>query len=93
MYNKMYNKMSRSLRTKFDHSIEGSPIITRVKVKEQLKHEFYITSFGLDDSERVKIEQDPEVIKAIESMPKAKQLLDSSKKQIVQRMVHQDRAE
>jgi carboxyl-terminal processing protease len=62
-------------------------------VKEQLKHEFYITSFGLDDSERVKIEQDPEVIKAIESMPKAKQLLDSSKKQIVQRMVHQDRAE
>jgi len=62
-------------------------------VKEQLKHELYITSFGLDESERVKIEQDPEVIRAEDSMPKAKALLESAKKQIVQRMIHQDRAE
>ena len=38
------------------------------------------------------IEQDPEVQKAIESLPKAKALVDNAKKLMVQRMTQQDRA-
>ena len=46
----------------------------------------YITAFSQDESQRVAIEQDPEVQKAIESMPKAKALLDNAKKLLVQRI-------
>ena len=60
-------------------------------MKEQLKHEMYIAAFGTDASERVRIEQDPEVAKAAESLPKAKALLDTAKKLLVQRITGQDR--
>jgi carboxyl-terminal processing protease len=60
-------------------------------VKERLKQEFYITAFGVDDSDRVRIEQDPEVAKSVDAMPKAKGLLDSAKKLMVQRIAQQDR--
>ena len=62
-------------------------------VKEQLKAEMYLTGFSNEASDRVKIEQDPEVLKAAESMPKAKALLDSAKKQLVQRLTQQKNAE
>ena len=52
-------------------------------IKDQLKREMYITGFNVDASERVQIEQDPEVTKAVEAMPKAKMLLDTSRKVIV----------
>ena len=39
---------------------------------------------SLDESLKYGIETDPMVLKAIESMPKAKGLLDSAKKQMVQ---------
>jgi hypothetical protein len=50
----------------------------------------YITAFSQDESQRVAIEQDPEVLKAIDSMPKAKALVDTAKKLLVQRMTGQD---
>ena len=37
----------------------------------------YITAFSLEESQRVAIEQDPEVAQAIEAMPKAKTLLEN----------------
>ena len=52
-------------------------------VKDQLKREMYITGFNVDASERVAIEQDPEIAKAVEAMPKAKLLLENTKKIIV----------
>jgi len=52
-------------------------------VKNQLKREMYITGFNVDASDRVQIEQDPEVAKAVEAMPKAKILLEDAKKVIV----------
>jgi len=52
-------------------------------VKNQLKREMYITGFNVDASDRVQIEQDPEVVKAVEAMPKAKILLEDAKKVIV----------
>lgn len=55
-------------------------------VKENLKQEFYVTAFGFDESDRVRIEQDPEVGKAIEAMPKAQGLLERAKKMVVQRL-------
>ena len=54
-------------------------------VKEQLKSEFYITAFNVEDSERVRVEQDAEVQRAMDSMDKAKALVDNAKKMIVQR--------
>jgi hypothetical protein len=38
----------------------------------------------------VAIEQDPEVLQAIDAMPKAKALVDNAKKLLVQRMTQQD---
>jgi carboxyl-terminal processing protease len=54
-------------------------------IKQQLKREFYVTGFSFEESQRVAIEMDPAVGKAMESMPKAKSLLENAKKQIVQR--------
>jgi len=59
-------------------------------IKEQLKREMYITGFTVEDSQRVGIEQDPEVQRAIDAMPKAKALLETAKKQLVKRLTGQD---
>jgi carboxyl-terminal processing protease len=61
-------------------------------IKDQLKREMYITAFNYEESERVRIEQDPTVVKGIEALPKAKALLDSAKKQMVKRMNGQEQA-
>ena len=45
----------------------------------------YIAAFGPDESRRVAVENDPTVLKAIDSMPKAKALLVSANRVIVQR--------
>jgi carboxyl-terminal processing protease len=55
-------------------------------IKNQLKREMYITAFSIDESLKVAAEIDPITIKAIEALPKAKTLLDSAKKLLVQRM-------
>ena len=54
-------------------------------VQTQLKRETYAYAFGVDDANQIAIETDPEVAKAIESMPRAKALLDTAKKVIAQR--------
>jgi carboxyl-terminal processing protease len=48
-------------------------------VRDQLRAEMYITAFSYEDSQRVGVEQDPEVLKAIDAMPKASDLLTQSK--------------
>ncbi|HVN02774.1 MAG TPA: S41 family peptidase [Bryobacteraceae bacterium] len=58
-------------------------------MKRLLKLEMYKTAFSLDESERVSIESDPEVARAIDAMPKAKALLDSARKIVVERMQRQ----
>jgi carboxyl-terminal processing protease len=54
-------------------------------VRTRLKREIYAYAFSVDDANRIAIETDPAVAKAIESLPKAKALLDSAKKVIAQR--------
>ena len=60
-------------------------------VKEQLKREMYITAFSWEQSVRVNIQQDPEILRAVEAIPKAVTLLDNAKKLLVQRVTNQDR--
>jgi len=55
-------------------------------IQQQLKREMYATAFSYEDSQKVAIETDPEVLKAIDAMPDAKALLDKSKKLIVERI-------
>ena len=56
-------------------------------LKTYLQREMYITAFSIDESRRIAIETDPMVERAIDAMPKAKALLDTSKKILAQRMV------
>jgi carboxyl-terminal processing protease len=53
-------------------------------IRIQLKREALLTSSGLDESYKYATETDPSVLKALEAMPKAKNLLDSARKQMVQ---------
>ena len=60
-------------------------------VKEQLKREMYITAFSWEQSVRVNIQQDPEIARAVEAMPKATTLIENAKKLLVQRVNQQER--
>jgi hypothetical protein len=43
-------------------------------LREQLRAEMYVTAFSYEDSQRVIVEQDPEVQKAMDAMQKALKL-------------------
>ncbi|HWB86274.1 MAG TPA: S41 family peptidase [Bryobacteraceae bacterium] len=58
-------------------------------IKRYLTQEMYITAFNLDESGKVFAEMDPEVQKAIEAMPKARALLESAHKIMVERVAPQ----
>jgi hypothetical protein len=45
----------------------------------------YAYAFSIEEANRVAVETDPEVAKAMESLPKAKALLDNAKKLLAQR--------
>lgn len=47
-------------------------------MRDQLRAQMYITAFSYEDSQQIGIEQDPEIQKAIEAMPKASALLAQS---------------
>jgi carboxyl-terminal processing protease len=57
-----------------------------------LAREMYITAFNIDESDRIFAQTDPEVAKAVDAMPKANALLESTKKILVERMNAQQRA-
>ena len=59
-------------------------------IAQQLKREMYATGFSFEESQKVAIETDPMVGKAVDAMPQAKTLLDKSKKLIVQRLNRDD---
>ena len=76
------------VKNKYDFS-EADFTADRDWVKRELKREMYITAFSYEDSQRVAIEQDPAVLKAMDSMPNAKKLLDNAKKLLVERISQQ----
>lgn len=55
-------------------------------IKRYLRKEMYITAFSADEARRITVETDPMVEKAVDSMPRAKALLESAKRVIVQRL-------
>ena len=55
-------------------------------IKQQLRREVFISVFNIEDSRKMTVETDPMVLKAIEALPKAKELLENAKKMIVQRL-------
>lgn len=64
---------------------EGDFADNKEWVKQQIRRELFITAFSQEESRRITIETDPVIQKAIETVPKAKALLDSAKKLVVQR--------
>ncbi|MFN7924614.1 MAG: S41 family peptidase [Bryobacteraceae bacterium] len=54
-------------------------------VKQQIRKEFFVTVFNIEESRRMEVENDPMVQKAIEAFPKAKDLLDKARQLLVQR--------
>jgi carboxyl-terminal processing protease len=61
-------------------------------IEQQLKREMYASGFSYEDSQKVAIQTDPMVAKAVDAIPQAKTLLDKSKKLIVERLRRDDRA-
>jgi carboxyl-terminal processing protease len=54
-------------------------------LKEQLRREMFITAFGVEDARKLAVDTDPLVLKAIESLPKARALQENAKKIVAQR--------
>ncbi len=54
-------------------------------IKSNIKAELFINEFGQQEGMRVHAESDPEVQKALDLLPQAKQLADNAKKVIAQR--------
>lgn len=54
-------------------------------VKARLKHDMYVTAFNKEEADKADMDTDPMVIKGMDDLPKAKTLLDSAKKMLVQR--------
>jgi hypothetical protein len=54
-------------------------------IRQQIKREFFINAFGAEESRRYAVQIDPMILQAMDSMPKAKELLETAKKMIVQR--------
>jgi carboxyl-terminal processing protease len=54
-------------------------------ISQQIRREVFISVFNIEDSRRMTIETDPMVLKAVDSLPKAKELIETAKKMIVQR--------
>jgi carboxyl-terminal processing protease len=54
-------------------------------IKERLREELFITAFSKEQSDHVAFENDPEVLKAVQSLPASKALLDRARAIIAQR--------
>ena len=54
-------------------------------VKSNIKSEIFIDAFGQDEGLKVRAEDDPEVIKALQLLPEAKQLAENARKIIAER--------
>ena len=54
--------------------------------RHRLQAEIYKTAFSVDESRKYEVKTDPEVMQAVDAMPKAQALLSSAHKIIVERM-------
>jgi carboxyl-terminal processing protease len=54
-------------------------------IQRKIKQEIFLSTFGLQESFKVQLESDPQVLKAVESMPQARALYENARKVIAQR--------
>ncbi|HWZ46063.1 MAG TPA: S41 family peptidase [Candidatus Saccharimonadales bacterium] len=54
-------------------------------IKTQIKAEMYISQYGQQEGLRVRAENDPQIISALNLLPKAKELADNAKRVLAQR--------
>jgi len=54
-------------------------------VRSSIKSEIFVNAFGQEEGLKVKAEADPEVLKALDLLPQAKQLAENAKKVVAQR--------
>ncbi len=54
-------------------------------IQRKIKQEVFLSTFGLQESFKVQLEADPQVLKAVESMPQARALYENARKVIAQR--------
>jgi carboxyl-terminal processing protease len=71
---------------------EGDFTADRDWIVRNLGKEMYTTAFNVDVADQFYEQTDPEVARAVDSMPKAIALLESAKKIVVQRMHSQPEA-
>ena len=57
---------------------EGDWTKNHTWLRDELRREMYVTGFSYEDSQEVAIQQDPEIQRAIDAMPKAAKLLADS---------------
>src|SRR5262249_40548765 len=57
-------------------------------VKASIKSEIFVDAFGQQEGLKVRAETDPQVVKALELLPQAKQLADNAKRVIAERTSH-----
>ncbi|MGZ7061134.1 MAG: S41 family peptidase, partial [Candidatus Angelobacter sp.] len=58
-------------------------------VKSSIKTELFIAEFGQEEGLRVRAENDPQVIAALNQLPKAKELAENARKIVAQRAAAQ----
>jgi len=58
-------------------------------LKANLKSEIFVAQFGQEEGLRVRAETDPQVLSALNLLPKAKELADNAKKVLAQRAAAQ----
>lgn len=54
-------------------------------IKKQLKYEMYLIGLGKDEADKIQVIQDAEVDRAVDSLPKAKALIENAKNMLAQR--------
>jgi carboxyl-terminal processing protease len=54
-------------------------------IKSSIKSEIFVDAFGQEEGLKVRAETDPEVLKALDLLPQAKQLADNAKKVVAER--------
>jgi carboxyl-terminal processing protease len=54
-------------------------------LKSQIRSELFIAEFGQEEGMRVRAEADPQILKALELLPRARELAEGAKKVIAER--------
>src|SRR5258708_3127971 len=57
----------------------------RTWIADRLREEFFITAFSKDDADRMALDNDPAIRKAVDSLPQSKALLDKAKEVLANR--------